>query len=159
MLGARSLSDLEDMVQFTGFVVQRDKNLATASFLRLIHAPISRNNLIALVAWQTAEYTAARFNPLATTYDLPGATRFNHARVRNYVSLAQGLQATMKTLEAPHHSYGPILRGLRSNTDPMTTARAINASDWCHGCANGQYVIDLIPAVTRYLAKYSRGRA
>ncbi|MHB8510819.1 MAG: hypothetical protein ACYDCC_01455 [Actinomycetota bacterium] len=129
------------------------------AFLTFITAPVARNNLISLVAWQTAEYTNARWNPLATTYPMPGDSTFNGASVRNYVSLAQGLQATLKTLQAPGHSYEAILRSLASNADPMTTARAINASDWCHGCSNGQYVIDLIPTVTQYFDHYAQGHA
>jgi hypothetical protein len=38
----------------------------------------------------------------------------------------------------------------------MTTAKAINASMWCSGCANGQYVVDLIPSVEQYYDSYAR---
>ena len=131
---------------------------ATA-FLGRIGAPIERNNLVAIVSWETAEYTMARWNPLATTYPMPGATAFNGSGVRNYVSLSQGLQATIATLRASGHGYGAILSDLARNADPMDTARAINASDWCHGCANGRYVIDLVPVVERYFESYARARA
>ena len=131
---------------------------ATA-FLGRIGAPIARNNLVAIVSWETAEFTMARWNPLATTYPMPGATAFNGSGVRNYVSLSQGLQATIATLRASGHGYGAILSDLAHNADPMSTARAINASDWCHGCANGRYVIDLVPVVERYFESYARSRA
>ncbi|MFN2615361.1 MAG: hypothetical protein ABR552_11175, partial [Actinomycetota bacterium] len=120
------------------------------AFLSTIGAPVTRNDLVVMVAWQTAEYTTARWNPLATTYPMPGATRYNSSGVRNYVSLQQGLQATELTLAATGYGYEAILSDLRRSTDPMTTAQAINASSWCHGCANGAYVVNLIPTVEKY---------
>jgi peptidoglycan hydrolase CwlO-like protein len=128
-------------------------------FLRTIHAPVQRNNLVVMVAWQAAEYTLARWNPLATTYYLPGSTQFNSSRVRNYVSLSQGLEATIKTLRHTGYGYEQILADLARNADPMTTAEAINASRWCRGCANGGYVVDLIPSVEKYYDRYANGRA
>jgi hypothetical protein len=41
----------------------------------------------------------------------------------------------------------------------MTTAKAINASRWCRGCANGGYVVDLIPSVERYYDRYANDSA
>ena len=99
----------------------------------------------------------ASWNPLATTYDMPGATDFNSVGVKNYVSLAQGIEAIVFTLEAPNHGYETILSDLRASADPMVTAGAINASDWCHGCAGGQYVLDLVPVVDQYFAKFASG--
>lgn len=128
-------------------------------FLRAIRAPVERNNLVAVVAWEAAEYTTARWNPLATTYYLPGSTQFNSSRVRNYVSLQQGLEATIKTLRHAGYGYEAILADLARNADPMTTAEAINASRWCRGCANGGYVVDLIPSVERYYDRYANDSA
>jgi hypothetical protein len=130
-----------------------------ARFLSMIHAPVARNNLIAMVAWQAAEYTTARWNPLATTQYMPGSTQFNSSRVRNYVSLAQGLEATWKTLRHSGYGYEAILANLARNADPMTTAKAINASRWCRGCANGGYVVDLIPSVEQYYDRYANSSA
>ena len=128
-----------------------------AAFLRSIGAAASRNNLVVMVAWQTAEYTQARWNPLATTYPMPGSTTFNSAGVRNYTSLSQGLEATRLTLRASGYGYGAILGDLARSGDPLTTAQAINASSWCHGCASGQYVIGLVPAVEAYYGRYAGG--
>jgi hypothetical protein len=118
--------------------------------------PVARNNLVVLVAWETAEYTSAKWNPLATTYPMPGATTYNGSGVRNYVSLTQGLEATMGTLRQTGLGYEQILADLAHDADPMTTAKAINASMWCSGCANGQYVVDLIPSVEQYYDSYAR---
>ena len=113
---------------------------------------VCRNDRIVIVAWETAEFTKARWNPLATTHDMPGATDFNSVGVKNYVSLEQGLQATIETLRLGKGSYGygAILDGLANCDDPMTTALAINASAWCHGCAGGRYVIAVVPSIEAY---------
>ncbi len=123
--------------------------------LQEMHAPVARNNLIVVVAWQVAEYTQARWNPLATTYPMPGATEFNGSGVRNYVSLGQGLDATRLTLSHCCYGYEQIIVNLARNADPMTTAEAINASRWCRGCAGGGYVIDLIPTIEQYYDEYA----
>jgi hypothetical protein len=130
-----------------------------AAFLGRIGAPVARNNLVVMVAWETAEYTAARWNPLATTYPMTGSTMFNSSRVRNYLSLSQGLDATIATLRAPGYGYDAILAGLARNADPMTTAQAINASRWCSGCTNGRYVIYIVPVVEQYFDRYANARA
>ena len=131
---------------------------ATA-FLGTIGAPIVRNNLVVMVAWETAEFTSAAWNPLATTYPMPGSTTYNGSGVRNYGSLQQGLQATLATLRQSGFGYEAILANLEHNADPMTTAHAINDSSWCSGCANGQYVIDLIPTVEQYYDSYAGSSA
>jgi hypothetical protein len=129
------------------------------AFLSHIHAPVARNNLVVIVAWEWAEYTEARWNPLATTYPMPGSTAFNAHGVRNYVSLKQGLEATTRTLRHTGYGYEAILTNLAQNADPMTTARAINESRWCRGCADGRYVIELIDAVEKYYDEYASKRA
>jgi hypothetical protein len=112
-------------------------------------APRCANNLIVVVAWAAQEGTQAGWNPLATTYSMPDATLFNSAGVRNYSSLAEGLAATIRTLQLGYtlHGYGAIVRDLRACADPLVTASAINASDWCHGCAGGAYVLGVVPKV------------
>ncbi|MGH2783755.1 MAG: hypothetical protein ACRDJ1_00660 [Actinomycetota bacterium] len=124
-------------------------------FLKEMHAPVARNNLVVVVAWQVAEYTSAQWNPLATTYPMPGATEFNSHGVRNYVSLEQGLDASRLTLSHCCYGYEAIIASLARNADPMTTGQAINDSRWCRGCADGGYVIDLIPTVEEYYDEYA----
>jgi len=124
-------------------------------FLPAIGAPVSQNNLIVMVAWQSAEGTTASWNPLATTYSMPGASGFNSVGVQNFASLAQGIQAIAMTLKSAGHGYQAIVSDLQASAAPMVTATAINASDWCHGCAGGQYVLDLIPVVEQYFQAYS----
>jgi peptidoglycan hydrolase CwlO-like protein len=124
-------------------------------FLPRAGASTCRENLVVIVAWEEAEYTAARWNPLATTKDMPGATNFNSHGVKNYASLGQGLDATYGTLILPSRGYEPILSNLRKCADAMTTAKAINASKWCGGCANGTYVMSWVPIVESNYSHYA----
>jgi len=125
-------------------------------FLRELRVPRCDNNEIVVVAWETNEGTDAVWNPLATTYWLKGSTRFNSHGVRNYESLAQGLNGTRLTIERGFsiYGYGAIVRKLDNCASPMETARAIKRSSWCGGCSNGRYVTGLIRTVKRNFATY-----
>jgi hypothetical protein len=127
------------------------------AFLATVGAPRCDENVVLTVAWETAESTAALYNPLATTHDMPGAGIFNTAGVRNYVSLDQGLEAARDTLEngAESYVYGAILTDLRGCAPAETTAAAIRDSAWCRGCAAGAYVIGLLPAVRDAWAEHA----
>jgi len=116
-------------------------------FLPRLGAPTCRNNLVLVVAWEATEYTMARFNPLATSYVMPGSTLFNSA-VRNYVSLDQGITATVLTLESTNaaFNYAPIVRNLRACADPLVTADAINHSAYCT-CTGSYPLTYLVPFV------------
>jgi peptidoglycan hydrolase CwlO-like protein len=117
--------------------------------LARLRAPACADNLIAVVAWESAEGTAAAYNPLATTHDYPGATDFNHVGVKNYPSLGDGIQATIDTLAlgSPTYGYGAVLASLAACAPAESTAAAINASAWCRGCAGGLYVLNVVPLV------------
>jgi peptidoglycan hydrolase CwlO-like protein len=118
-------------------------------FLRTMNAPSCKSNLVVVVAWQLSEFTQAAWNPLATTHPMPGSTPFNSSNVQNYPTLAVGLQASKDTLVqgSPTYGYGAIISSLSGCSDAMTTARAINASSWCRGCAYGTYVTGNIAKV------------
>ena len=120
-----------------------------ALLLSSLGAPQCQDNLTVLVAWQVAEGTAAAYNPLATTHDMPGATAFNSVGVRNFPSVEVGLQATVETLQLPvaSYGYGAILYDLAQCAPATTTAMAINASSWCRACAGGLYVLNVLPLV------------
>jgi hypothetical protein len=119
------------------------------ALLEALQAPACQSNLTSLVAWQTAENTTAGWNPLATTLPASGATQYNSAGVRNYSSLEDGIQATVDTLDQGYYTqgYGWIEYRLRTCATPIVTVKAINASNWCHGCAGGRYVTDVLGAV------------
>jgi peptidoglycan hydrolase CwlO-like protein len=126
-------------------------------FLRTMGASGCHSNMVAMVSWQVAEFTQAAWNPLATTYPMPGATFFNGSGVRNYSSLSQGLDATRLTIRAgmDRFGYGRIVSALSACDDPMSTARAINASLWCRGCAGGSYVVGMVPKVQANYTTYA----
>jgi peptidoglycan hydrolase CwlO-like protein len=126
-------------------------------FLPALGAPACQNNLVVVVAWETQEGSPASWNPLDTTLDMPGATNFNSVGVKNYVSMEQGIQATVATLMkgSGTYGYGAIVADLRGCADPYTTGVAVNASRWCYGCVGGAYVVQFIAAVQTYYAQYA----
>ena len=119
------------------------------AFLRRLDAPVCGENLLIVVTWETAESTAAIFNPLATTRDMSGATDMNSVGVKDYVSLEQGLDASRDTLllGADSYLYGAIVDRLQACASAEATARAINASAWCRGCVGGAYITGMLPIV------------
>ena len=125
------------------------------SFLKALGAPVVRSNMIVVIAWEAAEGTNATWNPLATTMGAEGATDFNDVGVKNYLSKEQGIDASIRTLKRGSFGYEAILDGLERGADPMETARAIQQSHWCHGCAEGGYVIGIVPAVEKYYDDYA----
>jgi uncharacterized coiled-coil protein SlyX len=127
-------------------------------FLSSMHLPTCHENLVVVVAWEVQEFTQAAWNPLATTHRMTGSTDFNSVGVQNYVSLAQGLDATHETLDygADIYRYGAIVDSLAACNDAMTTAGAVNASRWCAGCGNGTYLVAVVPKVEADYATYAR---
>jgi hypothetical protein len=123
-------------------------------FLGAMGAPASRNNQVAVIAWEAAEGTQATWNPLATTYYMPGSTVYNGSGVRNYATKGQGIEASNATLGRPGHGYDAIRASLKHSADAMDSARAISRSDWCRGCAGGTYVTGFVPAVEQYYDRY-----
>jgi hypothetical protein len=127
------------------------------AFLAEIGAPGCAENRVLVVAWQAQESTDARFNPLATTHWMPGASAFNRVDVKDYRSVAQGLAASRETLEggADSYGYGAILSSLRACNDAEATAWYVNASAWCRGCTDGTYLTGLLSAVRADYAAYA----
>jgi len=105
--------------------------------LKELDCPVTRDNLLALISWMHAEGSVAKFNPLATTQDMPGATIFNYASVKNYPTLEIGVEATAKTLKygADRNLYGylPIVKSFRNSRKPKRTLGAVEKSEWGTG--------------------------
>lgn len=80
--------------------------------LRAVGAPITKENLRFVQAWQRAEGGGASFNPLNTTQQWKNASSYNSVGVRNYTSAADGVAATAHTLLNGY--YPKIVAGLRS---------------------------------------------
>ena len=114
-----------------------------------IGAKPTKRNLWAIVSWVQAEGSNASFNPLATTQDMPGATKFNSVGVRNYTSFEQGIEATAKTLnygaDRDLYGYKPIRKRLRGNSWAALTLRAVERSVW----GTGGLALRCLPMVKR----------
>jgi hypothetical protein len=101
-------------------------------FLTRLNAPITSENMRAITAWEKAEGTAARFNPLATTQSgFDGETNFNSVGVKNYMSYADGLDANVKVIN--NGLYSNILAALQRGDDAHSVAQAITNSPWGTG--------------------------
>jgi len=100
-----------------------------------VGAPITPQNLQALAAWQRGEGGTANNNPFNTTWQMPGATPYNTlpggGHVYNYLTPAQGINATIRTLH--NGLYAPILRALQAGTNSQAVAQAIANSQWGTG--------------------------
>lgn len=106
-------------------------------FLRQVGAPDKRRNRVALVAWMQAEGGSAKWNPLNTTQEAPGATVYNYAGVKNYPSASVGIRAASETLNYGARNrirgYGRIRHRLRKNRGSLGTLLAVERSDWGTG--------------------------
>jgi len=122
--------------------------------LRELGAPVTHRNLWALVSWMQAEGGFARYNPLNTTQEMPGATDYNWVGVKNYTSFEQGVEATVKTLNygADRNLYGykPIRRRLRKNAWAFWTLRAVENSIW----GTGGLALRCLPGVKKHWDYY-----
>lgn len=81
---------------------------------RTIGAGPGPENVRFLHAWAAAEGGTAEWNPLNTEFDLPGATNYNTAGVKNYPRPTWGVCATVLTLT--NGNYGKIVGHLQAGT-------------------------------------------
>ena len=105
------------------------------ALLQALQMPTTTANMAAIIAWEMAEgghwYNTAHFNPLNTTWRMPGATAMNSVGVKAYLSWAQGLAATVNTFH--NGLYEGILAALRAGDDAQAVASAVAASPWGTG--------------------------
>lgn len=90
------------------FFIQVSKKLSNPGVSNLEFA------VDALQAWEPHENTRACWNPLATTWRIPGSTNFNNAGVKNYQNKATGVRATVNTLNLNYYNAIRNLLALRS---------------------------------------------
>ena len=102
------------------------------ALLRALDKPLTVQNVAAVTAWEMAEgghwYNTAHYNPLNTTWRMPGATSMNSVGVKAYTSWEQGFQATILTLR--NGLYGEILAALERGDDAQAVADAVASSPW-----------------------------
>jgi len=96
---------------------------------------ITESNVTALTTWMHWEGGTKNnaYNPLNTTYGMPGATNFNKEGVKSYTTLTQGVDATYATLtgkSADSRGYTKILEDLKNNASLDTVVNDVNRSSW-----------------------------
>jgi hypothetical protein len=116
-------------------------------FLGRINAPVTEQNMAAMLAWQRAEgggggkktglgVNSANYNPLNTTLDVRGAKRMGdgpgyggyEAGVKSYNSWNQGMDATVKTIM--NGKYTGILAALQQGGSSAAVLDQVVASPW-----------------------------
>jgi len=114
------------------------------ALLKTLAMPVTTDDLAAIIAWELAEgghwYNSARYNPLNTTWRMPGATSMNSVGVKAYLSWGQGLAATVNTLH--NGLYEGILAALRTGNDAQAVADAVGASPWGTNSFNVAGLVD-----------------
>lgn len=114
------------------------KEFAVALLQRL-GAPVTTNNVAALVAFEAQEgghyRNGARFNPLNTTRTMMGARSVNSAGVKAFVDWESGIEATAATIE--QQNMRPIWQSLMADAPPNATLKAVTATPWCPQSAPG----------------------
>lgn len=113
--------------------------------------PATQRRLNALVAWQAAEGTKARFNPLATTRSMPGATNFNRVGVKDYPDLKTGVEATRLTLRESGHGYDLIVTRFEINAAAKQILEAVAGSHW----GTGELALQVLPYVKDDYDRYA----
>lgn len=93
--------------------------------------PASLQNDLLFRAWAQSEGGNAAYNPFNTTQKMPGSKDYNATGVQNYISPAQGFEATAQTLT--NGKYTNILASLYAGTSARTTAYALQHSPWGTG--------------------------
>jgi murein DD-endopeptidase MepM/ murein hydrolase activator NlpD len=105
------------------------------ALLNAIGAPVTSQNLLAIVSWETAEGggfgNRAQFNPLNTTLQMPGSHAINAVGVQAYTSSSQGMTATINTIRGG--AYHGIIAALKAGNSAQAVERAVAASPWGTG--------------------------
>jgi hypothetical protein len=109
-----------------------------AAVLSGIGAPATSANVSSIESWIGREGGGGANNPLNTTFPLGGSTALagNPDGVQNYPTYADGVDATVSTLE--NGSYGDILLLLRSGAG-LCGRQLAGLATWSGGVANGGY--------------------
>ena len=123
-----------------GTMSYEDRRRFAVGVLKGIAAPVTAGNVEFLLAWMSRENTAAKNNPLATTFPSDEWTAFNYQKkdgefvldkdgnkiplVKNYPDFNEGVRATVVSLlgysggKLGVHDYSAVLQELRDGTTP-----------------------------------------
>jgi len=125
-----SVEDLKKHVNTIQLAGLTDKNFYM-KLLQSLGAPVSDENMKFMYAWRQAEGKGGKNNPFNTTWNLNGSTTMNSDGVRNYLTLEDGMVATVKTLK--NGRYGCILNGLRNDIGAANIAKCESLKTWGTG--------------------------
>jgi hypothetical protein len=114
--------------------------------LQKLGAPTTNENLKFLYAWRQSEGKSGKYNPFNTTQSMSNSTNFNSVGVKNYASMDDGLNATIKTLN--NGRYGCIIDGLKSN---------IGAKNITQKCSDNLKTWGTGDLVAKVISGYDRG--
>ena len=82
-------------------------------------------------AWRQHEGAKATYNPFNTTQRASGATNYNGVGVKNYTNRAQGLKATLDTLNNGRYSaIITAIKNIKDDNDINAAMQAVNDSPW-----------------------------
>jgi hypothetical protein len=126
------------------FVGEVNDKAVYEKILQELGAPITDENMKFMFAWRQAEGKGGKNNPFNTTQNMAGATNFNSVGVKNYLTISDGVNATLKTLK--NGRYNCIINGLQQNIGASEIAKCQSLKTWGTG--------DLVATV---LTGYDRG--
>ncbi len=148
LLGKSSIDDL-----FSKKTTGKDVDLSGLSdedfykkLLTKLGAPTSKENMKFLYAWRQSEGKAGKYNPFNTTHKLPNSTNFNSVGVKNYATLEDGLDATLKTLN--NGRYNCIVNSLKND---------IGAKNISTKCINDLETWGTGELVSKVVSSYEKG--
>jgi hypothetical protein len=103
------------------------------ALLRRLGAPVTDDNIAAIVAWEANEgghwINAARYNPLNTTRQYGDSHAWGgRVPIQVYTSWTEGLEATALTIEQKNMS--AIRDAILSDSSPSETLSAVKTSPW-----------------------------
>jgi hypothetical protein len=96
-----------------------DENFFKA-ILTQLGAPSTPGNLIWLKAWRQAEGAKATYNPFNSTQPKSGSTNFNTYKVKNYLTVNDGVTATVSTIN--NGLYSNIIKAFKKGIPDKATA-------------------------------------
>jgi len=83
---------------------KQDEDYIYAPILKGLGAPVTKGNLLFLIAWRKSDYNVFLNNPLSTTLqsgiDEEKRSKANEANVQHYFDAATGIKATIATINA-----------------------------------------------------------
>jgi murein DD-endopeptidase MepM/ murein hydrolase activator NlpD len=108
-------------------------NQAYTMLLKQLNAPVTDENMKFLYAWRQSEGRLGLNNPFNTTYVLPNSKRMNKHGVRSYATVADGIRATVRTLNSTKYDYSCIVDGLKNNIGAKNIAKCDALIRWGTG--------------------------